>query len=124
MSYLINKKQSQLFIYIVLALLLINPLLPNHHNFGNSVNSSETPLLLATPYQLAVLIIKHKTDLEIVFRITNLVRQIVIFSLILIQIYKYLIYKRIHISKLFIILQRLLLPRKNASKYKAPLILN
>jgi hypothetical protein len=124
MGCFINKKQSQLFIYIVLALLLINPLLPNGNNISNNVNSLETPLLLATHYQIAVLSIKHKTNLDIVFRITTLVRQIVVFSYILIQINKYLSYKRLHISKLFIILQRLLLPRINASKYKASLILN
>ncbi|ARE87198.1 hypothetical protein CLFO_15860 [Clostridium formicaceticum] len=127
MIYLINKKQSTIIIYIILVLFLLNYfIIDSSYSSTNDADDLKFPYLLTAQYQSEILNIqelpRNRISLDILYRIASIFGLILVCSYNLIVDYRYLTYIYLHISRLFIILQRLLLPRKNSSRYKASLI--
>lgn len=129
MTYLINKKQLKVFIYIILVLLLLNYFtIGNSYSMITDVDDLQFPYLLAAQYQPEVLNIqempRNRISLDVLYRIASIIGLILCCSYNLIVDYRNSTYISLHISRLFIILQKLLLPRKNSSRYKASLLLS
>jgi len=123
-----NKKQSKLLLCILLALVILNSLvIDNSYTIPNSVDDISIPRILVQNYQSETLSIsqvpRNKINFNIIYRIVVTFGLILLFNYSLIQKFKHLSYEHLNMSKLFIRLQKLLLPRQNMSKYKASLIL-
>ena len=128
MTDLINK-QSKIFIYIILALLLLsNLIIDNSYTTTNHIDDLKPSYFLTSQYQVEFLSVqetpRNKINLEKLYRITSVFGLVLVCSCNLLLEYRYVTYIYLHISRLFIILQRLLLPRKNSSRYKASLLLS
>lgn len=129
MTYLNNKKQSKIFIYIILVLLLSNYcIMVNSYTNTNNLDDSTLPYFLISPYQSEILNIqelpRHKISLDALYRIASILALVLVCCYNLLYYYRYLAFISLYISRLFIILQRLLLPRKNSSRYKASSLLS
>lgn len=130
MTFLNNKKQLKIFIYIILILLLSNYcIMVNSYTNTNNLDDSTLPYILISPYQSEILNIqelpRHKISLDAVYRIASIPALVLVCCYNLLLYYnRYLAFISLYISKLFIILQRLLLPRKNSSRYKASSLLS
>lgn len=129
MTYLINKKQMSIFINIVLILVLLNYFtIDSLYPTNNYIDDITLPYFLTMQYQSEILnlqeLYRNKISLDMLYEIVNLFAIILASIYNLILDYRYETYLCLHISRLFIILQRLLLPRQNSSRYKAPLLLS
>lgn len=129
MTYLFHKRQTSIFIYIVLVILLLNYFtIDNLYTTNNNIDDTTLPYFFAMQYQLEILNLqelhRNKISLNMLYGIVNLFVLILACIYNLILDYRYGTYLCLHISRLFIILQRLLLPRQNSSRYKAPLLLS
>lgn len=124
MVYLaINNQSKKIIIYIIFVVVLLNYFtISDSYNFKYGIDSLHSAQILAPQYPSENLVIEQTTRYKTFFGIlqsTNLPELIMVYSYHLILEYRYLTYIYLHISRLFLLLQRLLLPRQNSSKFKA-----
>lgn len=124
----IYHKHSKLLIYILLALIILSSLtLYSTFSLTNTIDELAIPRFLTSNYQSDFLnidqISRNKINLDITYRIIITFGLILLLTYNLIQKFKHNTYENSHSSRLLIRLHRLLIPRKNMSKYKASLIL-
>ena len=119
-----HKKILNIFIYIVLALIILNlAVMSKHFNNEDSLNS---PTIFSIQHQFDIPNVEqvNKISPDKVYSLDGLdgLFRLILCNKTLIQNYNYAVYKLVCLSVLFLILQWILLPRNNSSKYKASLI--
>lgn len=121
MFLLTKRKQPELLIFLITCLLIVNLIITTPHNTGSSVDSLQSPVLLATQYQFDILNVQQasKVTIDKLSRADSVVRLTLPRVEHIIQRNQFAVYERVHLSRLFIILQRLLLPKENTSKFKS-----
>ncbi|WP_026478986.1 hypothetical protein [Alkaliphilus transvaalensis] len=127
MSYLMHKNQSKIFvIYIIFAVILLNFFTTiEMSNIQYNINNLDLPQILAPQYPTEDLVFEQasrsKDYFSILNRVTNPSELGIVYNHYFILDNRYATYQYLHISKLFLFLERLLIPRQNTSKYKISL---
>ena len=123
MIHIRKPKRMKILIYMISFMLMVTLLISNPYETESNFNSLKPQLLMATQYQLSNLSIgstsSNKINLDLFYRADTFLKPTLLYTCNLIENDKYMAYEHLRISKLFIILEKLLLPKHNSSKYKA-----
>jgi len=123
----IYQKHLKTFVLVILMLVVLNQSLLAPSYSGFSSTSFNTTYFLEQELSSDTISIQPLARTRIIYdniyKIIGLFSVLWILAFILMQNHRGILYEHHHISRLFIRLQRLLLPKQNTSKFKSSLLL-